>query len=270
MKVVLLSTRRLPPAYFDTVRADLGGRPEVGLDVVAWVPPAGPVDGLVESFTLIGPGKMPVETLPPAVPADSVSTPAVDADAVPAEVSEAAKAPAPEAVTDTEAATESVADTDLADTDVVDTEAATADAAEAAVEAPAAAETVDEPKPAPAAAKPRPTGAKRVVKAVQWRYRRLRRAGGKVLPKSIKKAAPIRKLTANRRGNDLSKNYWARVQSRPDVMKVVDQADVVIALDAGSIWAGWQLGQRKTDTPVVLGLPAARRELDRLVGAGNG
>lgn len=242
MKVVLLSTRRLPPAYFDTVRADLGGRPDVGLDVVAWVPPAGPVDGLVESFTLIGPGKMPVETVPPAVPADSVSTPAVDAEAVPAEVSEAAKAPAPEAVTDTEAATESVADT----------------------------EPVSEPTPAPAAAKPRPTGAKRVVKAVQWRYRRLRRAGGKVLPKSIKKSAPIRKLKANRRGNDLSKNYWTRVQSRPDVMKVVDQADVVIALDAGSIWAGWQLGQRKTDTPVVLGLPAARRELDRLVGAGNG
>jgi hypothetical protein len=226
MKVVLLSTRRLPPAYFDTVRADLGGRPNVGLDVVAWVPPAGPVDGLVESFTLIGPGKMPVETVPPAVPADSVSTPATDAEAVPADVSEAAKAPAPEAVA--------------------------------------------EPKPAPAAAKPRPTGAKRVVKAVQWRYRRLRRAGGKVLPKAIKKAAPIRKLKANRRGNDLSKNYWTRVQSRPDVMKVVDQADVVIALDAGSIWAGWQLGQRKTDTPVVLGLPAARRELDRLVGAGNG
>jgi hypothetical protein len=91
-----------------------------------------------------------------------------------------------------------------------------------------------------------------------------------VLPKAIKKSAPIRKLKANRRGNDLSKNYWTRVQSRPDVMKVVDQADVVIALDAGSIWAGWQLGQRKTDTPVVLGLPAARRELDRLVGAGNG
>jgi hypothetical protein len=240
MKVVLLSTRRLPPAYFDTVRADLGGRPEVGLDVVAWVPPSGPVDGLVESFTLIGPGKMPVETEPPAVPADSVSTPAADAEAVPADVSEAAKAPAPEAATDTEAATESVADT----------EAAT--------------------EPQPAAAKPRPTGVRRVVKAVQWRYRRLRRAGGKVLPKSIKKAAPIRKLTANRRGNDLSKNYWTRVQNRPDVMKVVEQADVVIALDAGSIWAGWQLGQRRTDTPVVLGLPAARRELDRLVGAGNG
>jgi hypothetical protein len=254
MKVVLLSTRRLPPAYFDTVRADLGGRPDVGLDVVAWVPPAGPVDGLVESFTLIGPGKMPVETVPPAVPADSVSTPAAEADAVPAEVSEAAKAPAPEAVTDTEAATESVAGA----------------AAETPVEAPAAAEAFDESKPAPAAAKPRPTGAKRVVKAVQWRYRRLRRAGGKVLPKSIKKSAPLRKLKANRRGNDLSKNYWTRVQSRSDVMKVVDQADVVIALDAGSIWAGWQLGQRKTDTPVVLGLPAARRELDRLVGAGNG
>jgi hypothetical protein len=249
MKVLLLSTRRLPPAYFDTVRADLGGRPEVGLDVVAWVPPAGPVDGLVESFTLIGPGKMPVQTQPPAVPADSVDTPAAEADAVSAPVSEAAKAPAPEAVTDTEDATESVGDT-----------------AEALSEA-SAAEAVEEPKPAP---KPRPTGAKRVVKAVQWRYRRLRRASGKVLPKSIKKAAPLRKLKANRRGNDLSKNYWNRVQSRPDVMKVVDQADVVIALDAGSIWAGWQLGQRKTDTPVVLGIPAARRELDRLVGAGNG
>ncbi|TCN39272.1 hypothetical protein EV644_107242 [Kribbella orskensis] len=242
MKVVLLSTRQLSPAYFDTVRADLGGRPDVGLDVVAWVPPAGPVDGLVEGFTLIGPGEMPVETVPPAVPADSVSTPAADAEAVPADVSEAAKAPAPEAATDTEAAAESVADTEAA----------------------------SEPKPAPASAKPRPTGSKHVVKAAHWRYRQLRRAGGKVLPKSIKKAAPIRKLTANRRGNELSKNYWTRVQGRPDVMKVVEQADLVIALDAGSIWAGWQLGQRRTDTPVVLGLPAARRELDRLVGAGNG
>ena len=31
--VVLLSTRRLPPAYFDTVREDLGD-PNVTLDVV--------------------------------------------------------------------------------------------------------------------------------------------------------------------------------------------------------------------------------------------
>ncbi|WP_344218015.1 hypothetical protein, partial [Kribbella sancticallisti] len=120
------------------------------------------------------------------------------------------------------------------------------------------------------AAKPRPTGAKRVVKAVQWRYRRLRKAGGKVVPASIKKSAPVKMLTTGRRNQDLAKTYWARILSRPDVQTTIDQADVVIALDAGAIWAGWQLGQRKAGTPVVLGVPAARRELDRLVGAGHG
>lgn len=212
MKVVLLSTRRLPPTYFDTVRADLG-RPDVGLDVVGWVAPAGPVDGLVDSFTLIGPGRMPVAE--PVSPA-----PAAEASTVP----DAPKAQA---------------------------------------------EAIQPPKPAAKpAAKPRPTGAKRVVKAVQWRARRLRKATGKVLPNSVTK--PVKKLTSGRRSNNLAKTYWARAQGRKDVMAKIEQADVVIALDAGAVWAGWQLGQRNAARPVVLGVPAARRELDRLVGAGNG
>jgi hypothetical protein len=54
-------------------------------------------------------------------------------------------------------------------------------------------------------------------------------------------------------------------------MTTIEKADVVIALDAGAIWAGWNLGQRRASIPVVLGLPAARRELDQLkVSAGNG
>ena len=53
--VVLLSTRRLPPAYFDTVREDLGDA-DITLDVVGWVAPAGPVADKVHTFTLIGPG----------------------------------------------------------------------------------------------------------------------------------------------------------------------------------------------------------------------
>lgn len=57
--VVLLSTRRLPPTYFDTVREDLGNA-EITLDVVGWVAPAGPVADKVHTFTLIGPGRMPV------------------------------------------------------------------------------------------------------------------------------------------------------------------------------------------------------------------
>ena len=261
MKVVLLSTRRLPPAYFDTVRADLGGSPELGLNVVGWLPPSGPVAGLVESFTLVGPGRIPVETPPAAAPTDSGTTPAAAAEAVPAPVSEAAKAPAPEAVTEeTEAASEVAVEADA------DADAAAEAEAEVAVEP----EPVAAPAPPAAPAKPRPTGARRVVKAVQWRYRRLRRAGAKVLPKAIKKSAPVRKLRASRRSDNLAKTYWAKVQGRPDVLRVIEQADVVIALDAGSIWAGWQLGRRRADTPVVLGLPAARRELDRLVGAGHG
>ncbi|NEA35477.1 hypothetical protein [Streptomyces sp. SID13031] len=168
MKVVLLSTRRQPPSYFETVRADLGGRDDVALDVVAWLPPAAPVDGLVTSFTLIGPGTMPVEVVPPAEPV--------------------------------------------------------------------AAEAISTPKPA---AKPRPNGAKRIVK----------------------------KLAQNRKAGHLAKAYWAKVLGRADVMSMIEQADVVIALDNGSVWAGWQVGQRKPQTPVVLGVPAARRELDRLVGA---
>lgn len=256
MKVVLLSTRRLPPSYFDTVRADLGGRDDLALDVVAWVPPAGPVDGLVNSFTLIGPGKMPVEPVPVVA-----AVPVVEAEEVPVGVSESAKAPAPEAVTD--------------ETAVETTET---EADEVAEVVSAEAEAINEPKAAPAApkpaapkpaAKPRPTGAKRVVKAVQWRARKLRRAGGKMLPTAIKKSGPVKKLTANRKADNLAKTYWDKVLGRADVMTRIEQADVVIALDGGSVWAGWQVGQRKPQTPVVLGLPAARRELDRLVGAGQ-
>lgn len=256
MKVVLLSTRRLPPSYFDTVRADLGGRDDLALDVVAWVPPAGPVDGLVNSFTLIGPGKMPVEAAPVVQ-----AVPVVDAEDVPVAVSESAKAPAPEAVVD-ESAVESTA----TEADEVAEATAAAEGDEPAV----AAEAINTAKPAPKpAAKPRPTGAKRVVKAVQWRARKLRRAGAKMLPTAIKKSGPVKKLTQNRKADNLAKTYWARVLGRADVMSTIEQADVVIALDGGSVWAGWQVGQRKPQTPVVLGVPAARRELDRLVGAGQ-
>jgi hypothetical protein len=133
-----------------------------------------------------------------------------------------------------------------------------------------AAEAITTAKPAPkVVAKPRPTGAKRVVKAAQWRARKLRRAGGKMLPTAIKKSGPVRKLTQNRKADNLAKTYWARVLGRADVMTTIDQADVVIALDGGSVWAGWQIGRRTAETPVVLGVPAARRELDRLVGAGQ-
>jgi hypothetical protein len=90
-----------------------------------------------------------------------------------------------------------------------------------------------------------------------------------MLPSAIKKSGPVKKLTQNRKADNLAKTYWSRVNTRADVMKTIEQADVIIALDGGSVWAGWQIGQRRTETPVVLGLPAARRELDRLVGAGQ-
>ena len=52
--VVLLSTRRLPAAYFDTVREELGD-PDGTLDVIGWVAPEGRIADKVGTFTLIGP-----------------------------------------------------------------------------------------------------------------------------------------------------------------------------------------------------------------------
>jgi hypothetical protein len=299
MKVVLLSTRRLPPSYFDTVRADLGSPEDLDLDVVAWVPPSGPVDGLVKSFTLVGPGRMPVAVVPAVEPVEA----AADADEIPVAVSESAKAPAPEAVADENAAESPTTEADevAAATAAAAGDESGADAAgldstpradevaegdESGGTAEGAAASSTSPSPAEVAAgdeaaqaeaintakpvaKPRPTGAKRVVKAAQWRARKLRRAGGKMLPSAIKKAGPVKKLTQNRKADNLAKTYWSRVNTRADVMNTIAQADVIIALDGGSVWAGWQIGQRRTETPVVLGLPAARRELDRLVGAGQ-
>ncbi|MDX6281832.1 MAG: hypothetical protein QOH03_2903 [Kribbellaceae bacterium] len=293
MKVVLLSTRRLPPSYFDTVRADLGSPENLDLDVVAWVPPSGPVDGLVKSFTLVGPGRMPVAVVPPVEPVED----AAEADEIPVAVSESAKAPAPEAVVDENAVESTTTEADevaeataAAEGDGTAVTGDVAEGGESGAKATAVAEGGESGaeatgavgsraddvaggdeaiEPAKPVAKPRPTGAKRVVKAAQWRARKLRRAGGKMLPSAIKKSGPVKKLTQNRKADNLAKTYWSRVNTRSDVMNTIAQADVIIALDGGSVWAGWQIGQRRTETPVVLGLPAARRELDRLVGAGQ-
>lgn len=228
--VVLLSTRRLPPAYFDTVKEDLGD-PNVVLDVVGWVAPGGWVADKVNSFTLIGPGRMPAAPAPEPEP-EPVADPTEEApDAV----------IAPEAVAEPEAVV------------------GKAEVAPAAAEVPAA------------AAKPRPTGMKRVVKAVQWRARKGKKVAGRMLPKAVKTSAPVKFLRGNRASKDLGKTYWGRVLTRRDVMATIEKADVVVALDAGAIWAGWNLGQRRASTPVVLGIPAARRELDMLKApAGNG
>lgn len=232
--VVLLSTRRLPPAYFDTVREDLGD-PNVTLDVVGWVAPAGPVADKVHSFTLIGPGRMPVAPAEPVVEASPTDE-------------------SPDAVIAPEA--------------VAEPEAVVADEAEVAPAASQVSEAGPRPAPTP---KPKPTGLNRVRKAVAWRYRKGRKIAGRMLPKAIKTSAPVKFLRGNRASKDLGKTYWGRVLSRRDVMATIEKADVVVALDAGAIWAGWNLGQRRASTPVVLGIPAARRELDQLkVSAGNG
>ena len=237
--VVLLSTRRLPPTYFDQVREDLGDQ-NITIDVIGWVAPSAWVDDKVNTFTLIGPGRMPSAPAPEPEPTADASDEAPDAVI------------APEAVADPEA--------------VVADEAKVAPAAaQVAAAGPAAS------SPSPAAAKPRPTGAKRVVKAVEWRARRARKVAGRMLPKAIKTSAPVKFLRGQRATSDLGKTYWERVLSRRDVLATIDKADVVVALDAGAIWAGWNLGQQKASTPVVLGLPAARREFDQLKApAGNG
>jgi hypothetical protein len=232
--VVLLSTRRLPPAYFDTVREDLGD-PNVTLDVVGWVAPAGPVADKVHSFTLIGPGRMPVAPVEPVVEASPTDE-------------------SPDAVIAPEA--------------VAEPEAVVADEAEVAPAASQVSEAGPQPAPTP---KPKPTGLNRVRKAVAWRYRKGRKIAGRMLPKAIKTSAPVKFLRGNRASKDLGKTYWGRVLSRRDVMATIEKADVVVALDAGAIWAGWNLGQRRASTPVVLGIPAARRELDQLkFSASNG
>jgi hypothetical protein len=241
--VVLLSTRRLPPTYFDQVREDLGDQ-NITIDVVGWVAPSAWVADKVNTFTLIGPGRMPAAPAPEPEPEAEPTDEAPDAVI------------APEAVAEPEA--------------VVADEAKVAPAAAQVAEAGPTPEPTPAPEPKPAA-KPRPTGAKRVVKAVEWRARKARKVAGRMLPKAIKTSAPVKFLRGQRASNDLGKTYWERVLSRRDVLATIDKADVVIALDAGAIWAGWNLGQRKASTPVVLGLPAARRELDMMKApVGNG
>jgi len=263
--VVLLSTRRLPPTYFDQVREDLGD-PDVTLDVVGWVAPGGWVGDKVNTFTLIGPGRMPSQPVPEPVadPTDEAPDAVIAPEAVaePGAVVGAGEVAPAAAEVPAEAADQAATTPGAENETVVNESVATADTAPAG---PAGTAT---PR---AAAKPRPTGAKRVVKAVAWRYRRGRKVAGRMLPKAIKTSAPVKFVRGQRASKDLGKTYWGRILSRRDVMATIEKADVVVALDAGAIWAGWSLGQRKASTPVVLGLPAARRELDQLkVSAGNG
>jgi hypothetical protein len=275
--VVLLSTRRLPPAYFDTVREDLGD--PVALDVVGWVAPAAWVADKVESFTLIGPGRMPTAPAPEPEPVADPTDEAPDAVIAPEAVAQPESVAADNQVAP--AAAEVAAD--AADQAAPTPAAAAGEKTEVASEslatggagatgaAPTAAGTTAAGSAPSAAAKPRPTGAKRVVKAVQWRARKARKVAGRMLPTAIKRSGPVKFLRGQRASKDLGKTYWDRVLSRRDVMATIEKADVVVALDAGAIWAGWNLGQRKASTPVVLGIPAARRELDQLkVSAGNG
>ncbi len=58
MRVLLISTGRLPASYFVRARAELG-HPETIVDVLAWAPPREPVGELVQRYLLLGPGEMP-------------------------------------------------------------------------------------------------------------------------------------------------------------------------------------------------------------------
>ncbi|MDX2971470.1 hypothetical protein [Kribbella solani] len=247
--VVLLSTRRLPPTYFDQVREDLGDQ-NITIDVVGWVAPSAWVADKVNTFTLIGPGRMPAE--PVEEPSSSVGSDVAGEVASPTpapaeEKTDVAQEPSTTGAAGAGAAGVSGASTSTAGGSTFASGASTSTSGSGA-----------------SAAKARPTGAKRVVKAVEWRARRARKVAGRVVPKAIKTSAPVKFLRGQRASNDLGKTYWDRVLSRRDVLATIDGADVVVALDAGAIWAGWNLGQRKASTPVVLGLPAARREFDQL------
>jgi hypothetical protein len=65
MKVLLVSTGRLPASYFRRVREELAGDPDLVIDVLAWSPPREPVEGLVRRYVLVGPGRMPPVAAPP-------------------------------------------------------------------------------------------------------------------------------------------------------------------------------------------------------------
>ncbi len=217
MNVVLLATRRLPAAYFETVRTDLGSAPDLQLDVVAWAPPREPLEDRVRRFVLIGPGRMPLAgpAPTPAKPLPERSEPVE-----PSQRGGQAMPSGPAAATD----------------------------------------------PVAAPGGPRRGAPRRLAVAVRWRYRRLRRWAGRLrgrMPGSVRRSRPVRWLRT-RRGKEVSRAYWSRVAARPDVLDVIDRADVVVALDSAAAWAGWKLGRRTADTPVVLGVLAARRELDRL------
>ncbi|MFB6719814.1 hypothetical protein ACFCV3_06630 [Kribbella sp. NPDC056345] len=259
-KVVLMSTKRLKPDYFDTIREDLGGGDDLVLDVIGWLPPIDVVDDKVNTFTLIGPGRMPTpEDAYDEYDEDEYD----DEDDTDGEDDGDEFDESPDAVI----APESVSDPKSVTGDTV---------------TPAAAEPHDGeaehshdrghghghghghlPKKRP---EPMPWGTARVKQAVRWRYRKVRRKVGR----AANKIGPVKFVRTSRTSKNLSKAYWKRVQSRPDVREFLAQADVVIALDANAIWAGWHLGQERPDRPVVLGLPAARRELDQLkVPAGH-
>ncbi|MDX3005762.1 hypothetical protein PWY87_29050 [Kribbella solani] len=261
--VVLLSTRRLPPTYFDQVREDLGDQ-NITIDVVGWVAPSAWVADKVNTFTLIGPGRMPAE--PVEEPSSSVGSDVAGEVASPTpapaeEKTDVAQEPSTTGAAGAGAAGASGASTSTAGGSTSTAGGSTSTAGGSTFASGASTSTSGS---GASAAKARPTGAKRVVKAVEWRARRARKVAGRVVPKAIKTSAPVKFLRGQRASNDLGKTYWDRVLSRRDVLATIDGADVVVALDAGAIWAGWNLGQRKASTPVVLGLPAARREFDQL------
>jgi hypothetical protein len=244
-KVLLLSTKRLKPDYFDTIREDLGGGDDLVLDVIGWLPPIDIVDEKVNTFTLIGPGRMPT--------IEDQYDEYDDDDEYDDEDSGDEFDESPDAVIAPEA---------VSDPNSVTGESLTPAAAEQHAGAGEHGHGHGHghghrPTKRP---EPMPWGGARVKQAVRWRYRRARRKA----VNAAMKFGPVKFVRTSRVSKNLSKAYWKRVQTRTDVRDFIQQADVIIALDANAIWAGWHLGQERPDRPVVLGLPAARRELDQL------
>jgi hypothetical protein len=58
----------------------------------------------------------------------------------------------------------------------------------------------------------------------------------------------------------LSRRYWAKLRADTAVLDLIDDADLVVALDTPSVWAGWHLA-RRPDVVVVVGAAAAARTL---------
>ncbi len=229
--------------------------------MIGWVPPIDVVDDKVNTFTLIGPGRMPT---PEDAYDEYDDNDEYDADYESEDGDGDEFDESPDAVI----APESVSDPKSVTGDALTPAAAEQHSGEGESQhghGHGARSWPGQPKKKP---EPMRWGTARVKQAVRWRYRKVRRKVGR----AANKIGPVKFVRTSRTSKNLGKAYWKRVQSRPRRAGAPRQADVVDRpgrrRDLGRLEPR---AAERPDRPVVLGLPAARRELDQLkVSAGHG